>query len=524
MKKLTPFLLFVLLAFSISCGKGIEAGNPTPNIADVKITLYPGGSSDDASSNASKDYYEVQLIDSEKALVTKHTPATANAGKCVIPEKCILKDVSESESIIADITTEGDTLIIDVEFSDDQHITIFITLDKDNNIINIGLKIDFETVDIEYKFSEISDDPSEFKAVDLGMVALESRDIALAEEQFCEGLTEDTANSQLAFGCFMAQLLSLPETSEITTLLGYVNEPAIDMDYTLGAQGMFSRNDPNWHYQDTRLPFARFTREYGSLTPYDQFLKLINRVIDNSATIDMIKDQVYGTRNSLLSMEANLEIAANANYFSFYMPKELFYMNRDTLILNNDVKIFLAAIKHWIVLLDWIDAYDFGIELHKVMTDGDIDHEKLVADLNGTGEIVNQVQMDETAFLTLTDAELIQSSRRRFLEALHLYDEALRNIIIDGDRSDIFDELSGSDGHDSLFNTIDDLIRSAEDGDTRLSHRTNIRIDLRNFFLTPPSADQMSIEAGDPFVLEDGTTRPVESYFREFFDGYITFD
>ncbi len=365
-------------------------------------------------------------------------------------------------------------------------------------------------------------------AVTAGLAAFEDRNIENAETEFCDALTDDATNAQLAFGCFFAKLLLLSEGSDADTLLASLGEDPFDLGALLDTGGLFDDSEsivvsgwPRFNYEDFGLPFAS---TFASAGLGGAVGSLLQEAIDNGIDADELKSQVVAFIDDFEDMEDDLEVVLDDSSFTIDLPAELFYVTDDVTVSYNDARLMMAGLQGTIFSLAVLNAYDPGVNIDDVVTSGEIDQEILVADLNGSGETVNGVTVDETVFLTLDDASAITDQESRFTEALSNFQTGLQ-AWIDGEISEFFSMNMNSLNLERAVEVADELTDSLTGLTTMdsLGTATVVSLNLDQFFSNPPDASEVDVGAGDPFVLEDEQARPVESYFDELLDGIAEF-
>lgn len=366
------------------------------------------------------------------------------------------------------------------------------------------------------------------EAVAAGLAAFEDRDIESAETEFCDSLADNPTDAQLAFGCFFAKLLLLSEGSDADTLLATLGEDPFDLGALLDTGGLFDDSEsivlsgwPRFNYADFGLPFAS---TFASAGPGESLGLLLQEAIDNGVDAGELKSQVVAFTDDFEDMEDDLEVVLDDSSFTLDLPAELFYVTNDVTVSYNDVRLMMAGLQGTIFSLAVLNAYDPGVNIDDVVTSGEIDQEILVADLNGSGETVNGVAVDETVFLTLDDASAITDQESRFTEALSNFQTGVQ-AWIDGETSEFFSMNLNSLNLERAVEVADELTDSLSGLTTMDSFGTEtvVSLNLNEFFSNPPDASEVDVGAGDPFVLEDGNAQPVESYFDELLDGIAEF-
>lgn len=370
---------------------------------------------------------------------------------------------------------------------------------------------------------------SDSSGVEVGLSALEGQDIEAAQEEFCNAWESDPSDSELAFGCFFSKLLLFPETEEAVTLLASFNEPAFDTEEDLlDEEGIFANADaiqsrspwPLFNYSDFHLPFAL---AYTGAGGFESFVDvLLESAVTENKTVEEIQDELMALLIPLEEMETLLAVSLADTAFTFTIPGELFYLEEDILTRYNDLRFFMAALKETMVGITIIGAYDLGVDLDAVVQDGALDHEILVADLNGTGETVNGVTVDKTACFGLVQASLIRNNKSRYKEGVSLWKDALVQFDA-GEPSDFFDQALDEFDIARGIEIAEDFIAAAQKETDMDSLGIELTLNLAEFFANPPDSTTLSADAGDPFVLEDGYAIPVEAYFQTLLEGIAGF-
>jgi len=366
-----------------------------------------------------------------------------------------------------------------------------------------------------------------------GFTAFQNQNIAGAEQAYCGIFDSGSTDSQAAFGCYLAKLLSLLETDEAETILISLGEDPIDVE-DLILDGVFGEYDIHTS-TFTSATHSKFRySNYADLplhdviTTYKNFEDIVENILDSlndsGTTAGDLQAQLLDLIPHFEYMESCLDVVLADSIFTFTIPEELFNTSDDMDVTLNDARFFMAKTKASIVVLSIQAAYDFGIDFEDILdASGDIDPEVLVADLNGTGEFINGVTVDTTPFMTMNDESLITGSHDRFNDALEYLIEALDNVD-DGARSDLFNINKPDPDLSQPVGFFDDLLVSSESPGGQAingTEKTINYIDLYEFFTDPPSA--ADVTSSDPFVYEEGKIKIVESYFEELFDDIVNF-
>lgn len=514
---LYPLALLILIASSLmagcSGGSGVEAGNP--DITAKKITITP------TSGTGS---YEVTVLDEDTVVVSQ-----LESGEYV-------------ETTTVTYSEDGNTITFEVTFSDGTTITVTLTFDDDGNLESGTLEENGSSTPATFEETTTANHGgSTEEALTAGFVAFEERDATTAESEYCEELLDDPTNSTLAFGCFWAKMMLLPETTEAATLLAVFDENPFSLETSLlGTNGFFDNLDTLetegrdfilFNYLDFNLPFADFFSSVDTLDFSEKMAALLDLAIDNSISTSEIQNRISDLTPYFTELEALLTIVLADTDFTFALPPSLYRLDEfafinevddgDIDVTYTDVELFMGATQSIIVGFDWSVAYDLGVEIENIVQSGNINQTILVADLNGTGETIGSVTVDTTPFLTLTDSERITNNQSRFLSALTFQKNGLQNIL-DGEISDFATEPSSQYDLIEYITFLEQMIDSINNGLTDID-LLNAQINMQNFFSSPPDASTLDASAGDPFVLESGDATLVESYFRELLDGTAEF-
>lgn len=367
---------------------------------------------------------------------------------------------------------------------------------------------------------------TDLSALSTGLSALETGDVSSAEAAYCDAFEGGSGNSQVAFGCYLSQLLNLPETSEFATLLTSFGESSVDVE-TLILEGIFKSPISDTGFDDfsyteySSLPLNGIFAS-SSLSKTGMLASLIKRLKDSSTSESALRGELQNLVQHFEMMESLLTIVLSDASFTFTIPSELFYTDADMVASYNDAMLFMAKTKLVIVGLNISAAYKTGLNPNKVLKSSgtEFDNQILTADLNGTGETIGSVTVDSVAFLTMEDESLITGSRARCEDGLDYLVEGLTNLK-NGESSALFDQSFDRFSMSIPQDVAKDLQRSiASSGMLTLSvvgdHSGHtLKLDLDAFFDNPPSASDVT--SSDPFVYNstDDKIEIVEAYFSE---------
>ena len=363
-----------------------------------------------------------------------------------------------------------------------------------------------------------------------GLSALEDRNVDLAQEIYCNAAAALPEDSTLAFGCFSCNLFLLPETPEAAILLADFDEPAVDSTVTLfDTGGLFDRADDihvsgNWplfNYTDFNLPFATtFTTAPGFVRFSETILQI---AITNGFSTADLTEHVVALRSHFETLETYLTVALNDEAFAYAFPAELFYLSEDVTVTINDLKFLMSGLKLTTAGLTMAEAYDTGVEASNVIQNGEIVNTIFLEDLNGSGATVDTVTVDTVSFLTLLDAPLVAAQETAYTDALSLLHTAL-SVLVAGETSQLLNSAIDQYDLERGVAGIAELQQSlSEPTQLRDLGAQTVTLSMRAFFDNPPDAAALSVDSGDPFVMEDGKITLVESYFEDLLDGIAEF-
>lgn len=175
--------------------------------------------------------------------------------------------------------------------------------------------------------------------------------------------------------------------------------------------------------------------------------------------------------------------------------------------------------------LNILSAYDLGIQIQDFVVDGVVDVDILAADLNGSGETVNGVTVDTVRFLTLDDASTIAAQETRLTQSLG-YAKTGLDALAQGATSEFFDiEFSQYYSLAYGVDVLEELQQALTGMTTMTTFDTVFNLNLDEFFSNPPDGASVSVDAGDPAIVNSttGEVELVESYFQTYFTDIAEF-
>jgi DNA-binding protein YbaB len=529
MKIKVVVIAFVAMIAMHACGgKGIEIGNPPgpePSISVSELLITP---------LSGDEIYKATFLDQENVSVSRYRKV-ASMTKSNDP----FEGTVFLERVVVQYIIENSVATFTITFEDGLTITISMTLTDEGNVESIAISIGNQVEEADFDvLQDIIADP--IQALEDATLALRSQNVESARDNFCAGLAGTPDHSQLAFGCFWTKMMLLPETPEMTALLAAFDEEPFQLEEQLsGPDGLFQNLDrfhsnpgfPFMNYREFDLPFSDFYNDVRLHTHTQKLATLMNKAALNGIDIDDLQDMIDATMPHFAELEGLLEVVLADEDFSYVIPAELFNFSRDIDVTYNDARLLMSATKGMLAGIDILNAYDYGIDISKSIyynssswpNSLDFDQAIMVADLNGTGELVNGVQVDDVATLVLEDADRMANAKERVRDSILLHKTAVQEII-DGAPSRFAASIVRARPLVRYLDRLGQVVDSIDHGWTHMStfqhalnDRGNVLLNLRAFFDNPPSSTQMSINAGDPFVLENGKIKPVERFFEEFF-------
>lgn len=355
-----------------------------------------------------------------------------------------------------------------------------------------------------------------------GYTELENLDLAAAEEDYCDEYEAGSADSEIAFGCFLTRALLLPETTDGQNLLTTLGQSTIDVEQDILQDiiGTLAHFDQFVYSDYSQLPFqtsVSFLNQDNYRSAFDAFGADIYAA--NSEASDIQADAL-SLVDDLEEMAEMLDVVLADTSFHFVIPGEVFYHQVDPDVMYNDIHFMMAAVKTKIVAINVLNAYDWGVTVQDSHDGSEWNQEILAEDLNGTGATVRGVTVDGTPFLTMQDSSLITDSYDIIKDAIDHLVEGLANANVTYNLEDFASYLSMD--YQLMENNALALQTSiSESGLEYISfeNSSNGYVDLYEFFTNPPSA--ADVTTMDPFVYNSNEDRVelVEAYFQEMFDG-----
>lgn len=366
-------------------------------------------------------------------------------------------------------------------------------------------------------------------ALTQGETELDAGDISDAQTTYCDEITAGSTDAQIAFGCYLTKLILLVETSDALALFTAVDQDPVDVETDILVDILddyFSSDYYNFVYADhTDFPFHSIIS--GSYDVEEKIARIIDELVGTDTSVNEFIDLIYELVDDFEELETLLGYVLDDETFTFTIPDGTFYTETDLDVVYNDIRFFMASVKATIVGINVMAAYDYGVDVTKILNDDgtEIDYEILVADLNGTGETIGDVTVDTTACLTFRDETLITDSHDLAEEAL-MYAYRGFYYLNNGATSDFIDTSTSSDALEDMETFLGELYSSVKtEGMVPLTflEPSTVEVDLYTFFTNPPSA--ADITTSDPFDYDDEEDKIqiVEAYYRDFLEDVADF-
>jgi hypothetical protein len=560
LKKLALGLAFLIVTnCSGGTNKGVEVGSPdlppvtSTNNKNKALVLTP--------EDQEKYPFSVQVVflNDQFASVSKiNTPE--NISNLV---RALGVNVDTIDSVVVEYSEANGVITVSGTFSDGSQFSVTVETDDDNNFANANLELDNENVGVEAEALASDQDANEADSADAlanGRVQLVNQNFDEALDTYCNAFRLNGENSELAFGCFFTKLIELSGSDEYQSIMAAFDESQVPLiDRLLADGGLLDLRDrietpsdrfPAFNYYDFDLPFSQKINQYDGgefLVKSDKVERLVQVLLEQNITLDELKTRINNFKPYFQEFEILLSVVAADEDFSFNMPGLAFRLNSNFVVTHNDILFTLSGVQGTLVGFDIMMAYNQGLEIENIMTEDEfvadllqVNPEILVADLNGSGELINAgngqlVEVDEVAFLTLVNGDLITRNRDRFLSSLVLSSVAMTNLL-NGEVSTMTENVVTDYDLQEGINVINDLIISmVTDQLTPIQKPIasghfgvefeRISVNLQAFFDNPPSASNIDIAVGDPFVISNnGKAQAVKAYFDVFLDGIVTFE
>ncbi|MFH1355950.1 MAG: hypothetical protein ABII18_02355 [bacterium] len=366
-------------------------------------------------------------------------------------------------------------------------------------------------------------------ALTQGEAELDAGDISDAQTTYCDEITAGSTDAQIAFGCFLTKLILLAETSDALALFTAVDQDPIDIETDILTDILdeyFSADYYNFVYTEhTDFPFNDILS--GSYNVEEKLARIINELVGTDTSVNEFIDLIYELVDDFEELETLLGYVIDDETFTFTIPDGTFYTETDLEATYNDARFFMASIKATIVGINVMAAYDYGVDISKILSDDgtEIDYEILVADLNGTGETIRDVTVDTVACLTFRDETLITSMQETAEEAL-MYAYRGFYYLNNGETSDFIGTSLNSETLEDMETLLGELYTSVKsEGMVQLTllDPSTVEVDLYTFFTNPPSS--ADITSSDPFDYDDEEDKIqiVEAYYRDFLEDIADF-
>lgn len=209
-----------------------------------------------------------------------------------------------------------------------------------------------------------------------------------------------------------------------------------------------------------------------------------------------------------------LETADQSDDFSFTIPKESFYANKDITFNRIDLKTIRAGIDFTLMTLYMADSWECSMVIGNIFP-----KDFSVGDdwLRSRAEVVEDLN---TCFNLKSDHQLTEAKaefEKGLTNLLDAYD-VMATVTQDG----ILEETSlTADGYAEL-DEMREVVRDSLTSDQNFDYVVpSITLNLGNFFANPPSANELST---DPFVVENDKIKLVEVAVEEFFQDVMNLD
>lgn len=498
--------LLALLSFA-SCGKGIETGNPEPEIQIGNYII---------SSPLGKAMYQVEIRDDQSAVVRKMN----DQGEI------------ESEAIGDAIIDEGtNTFTITVSFPDGTEVTVTGTLSENGSVLSIEVAVNGISISIDVCLA--SGDRAIIRACDsvgeklaAAMGDLSAGNIASARDAFSSviddgnndgraGKASEPDNSTARFGRALADLLMLIERAPFTAMLAGLGQPEWKLDSIFAEDGVLAQsliiNKPDL----SRMPFRNIKECVRSKRKHHRYMSncLVSRAVPGYHMVDLAQD--YGDLMVYVSsIIDDLEVAISDGDASFLIPRELYSGDFDIRVGRIDMVQILAGMHLIKASAEFANSWQFDFDLGSYADrDGHLllNKEQQLEILNSQGQ-----------FSLRADNQL--AAAHDDLQSFFQYSiEAIGAILDMGEIPNGI--LNRTNTNMAIYQDLYDMAVSANesfDGATTIAGiLPSVDANLQLFFANPPDSSEIEM---DPFILEHNRIQAVEGYWQQMINKGCNFE
>lgn len=341
---------------------------------------------------------------------------------------------------------------------------------------------------------------------------LASGDISGAKTSYDGALTADATNTKAAFGAALTRMILLGAGDPTNQALDDLGQMRLTTAHLVGSSSFLTAlntfNTAGTGTQPSPSSYFPFAGVGGSRKGWGRIFSQAG----DTLTGTNLQDALAGYITLVEEIRNLLEKADKANDFQFSVPKDLFSGTADIPLNRVDLKALRATFAFWEAGLDFLDSWNLPMTVGDLF---DTNGNQLVSDQ----EIVNR--LNNAQFFALKSTNKIADAKVAVTQGLQLaldMIDLLPSVTVDG----IFEQETGTaDGYTEIQQLAQKMQSSLSASVDFTYVSPLVHVNLGQLFSTPPDASKIDV---DPFVLEGGRIRPVESFFTQAFSGIADID
>lgn len=236
---------------------------------------------------------------------------------------------------------------------------------------------------------------------------------------------------------------------------------------------------------------------------------LFSRTRDGLTSAELVAEAI-GFVPLFQEIKELLAQADRDNDFQFVVPKGLYFGNKDIPLNRIDLKGIRAGIDMALAGFYLADSWSFEIEVGSLY---DEEGNKLYT--------LEEVAAQLNRFFELKSDNHLVEAQVEIAEGLQLVLDA-HDLISEVTADGIVEDAPGTAaGYAELKDAVSIIQKSLSEQQIFPYVDPALTISLNSFFNNPPDASEIDI---DPFVIEDGSIKPVEAFFAKLLEGTIDLD
>jgi len=329
--------------------------------------------------------------------------------------------------------------------------------------------------------------------------SLQEGDVENALEDYGEAIENDAHNSTARFGRALTRLMLIIEQDQVTDVLaGFGQEPWMASS-VFGEEGYLYTDDTSG------LPFSRIG-DCTSIIRREVKMQSIKRCVMGQVVdgynLSTMTDSIYELSLYIESIIIDISVAIEDEEASYVIPRELYNGSDDIHINHADMVQTLAGMYFLQASVLMVNAWELDIELSGLFDE----------DGNFIGSEQEVVDSLNDSF-TLRDVNGLEFALDSLVDAFFYSSEAMAEVL-EGSSGGILDL---TEENVEIYQELSDITSAASEsldvGEAVIPHVIpELTSDLDNFFTDPFDAAEIE---HDPFVLEDGSIKAVEAFWKD---------